>query len=231
MKQHGTRAGVFTLVELLIVIAIIAVLMTLLLPALKSARDMSLETACKNNLRQCAMLGLVYADDFSGSICIYPPAWGYSFDLVSPIHNKNVLLCPGWAPFQLPQATYPADYAYTYGMVLLTTNNAFFKYEAAIFRYTLFTDKVKYPSSYFFFADSVSPVTGATYGKQSFWMSLQNTTALHLRHGGKAQIAFLDGHADKCDETKILDEDKKTFGPGRQLQVVDKGLVVKIIQQ
>ena len=42
----------FSLVELLIVIGIIALLIALLLPSLKRAREASLRVHCANNLRQ-----------------------------------------------------------------------------------------------------------------------------------------------------------------------------------
>jgi len=59
----------FTLIELMVVITIIAVLTALLLPALKSAREMGKSIVCKNNLKQLAvgMLGL-YSSDWDGFV-------------------------------------------------------------------------------------------------------------------------------------------------------------------
>ncbi|MCE9553918.1 MAG: DUF1559 domain-containing protein [Planctomycetes bacterium] len=47
--------GAFTLVEMLIVIAIIGVLIGLLLPAIQSARESARKTVCANNLKQIGL--------------------------------------------------------------------------------------------------------------------------------------------------------------------------------
>ena len=83
----------FTLIELLVVISIIALLMSILLPAVQMCRESVRRTVCANNIRQLALASLAY---HSGQ-CSFPPArmdgadtWGHIARLL-PFLDQNVV--------------------------------------------------------------------------------------------------------------------------------------------
>ena len=65
-----SRRGL-TLVELLVVIAVIGILVALLLPAVQAARESARRTHCANNLKQLAVAAHNYHDTHDS----FPPAF------------------------------------------------------------------------------------------------------------------------------------------------------------
>ncbi len=62
-----TKRG-FTLIELLVVIAIIAVLLAILMPAMRKIKEIARETACKSNLRNIGIAVHMYLDDYNRTL-------------------------------------------------------------------------------------------------------------------------------------------------------------------
>lgn len=67
--QRTPRQTAFTLIELLVVISIIALLIAMLLPALKAARETAVAAQCLSNEKQIGFMVHGYANDFDN----YPP--------------------------------------------------------------------------------------------------------------------------------------------------------------
>jgi len=76
LSSHPAAAArAFTLVELLVVISIVALLIAILLPALRNARAEAKRVMCKSNQRQLGMAFVMYAQDFKDYLPT-PSQWG-----------------------------------------------------------------------------------------------------------------------------------------------------------
>src|SRR5678815_229530 len=78
-------ARAFTLVELLVVIGIIAILISVLMPALSKAKKSAWEVSCANNLRQLMMGYLMFANEHKGHL----PGGHYDYGPGQPDPEKR----------------------------------------------------------------------------------------------------------------------------------------------
>ncbi len=83
--DRTTRNCQFTLIEMLTVIAVIMILIAMLLPALRSAKDAAKEVGCVNNLRQNGTICMMYAEDLDNCL---PPVWGGGY---APQYNGLIV--------------------------------------------------------------------------------------------------------------------------------------------
>jgi len=98
-RQRGRRRGL-TIVELLVTIAIIAILVGLLSPALQVVREASRRTSCANNMRQIA-LGMATYDDAKKQL----PGWRNVLDTYTKVRISTdpKTACVSWTVPILPQ--------------------------------------------------------------------------------------------------------------------------------
>ncbi len=87
LSKIRRRSGGFTLIELMIVIAIIAILAAILVPNFIRARAQGQLTACKSNLKNIGTAMEMYSTDWSGK---YPSA----ITALTPNYLKTIPLCP-----------------------------------------------------------------------------------------------------------------------------------------
>ena len=100
--KHNSRKHGFTLIELLVVVSIIALLVSILLPALGRAKQIAKRTLCASNLHASGLCLHIYANDnddrlpirnkdFELRYLLYDP---YYKALASSTDNVKIFVCP-----------------------------------------------------------------------------------------------------------------------------------------
>lgn len=231
----------FTLLELLVVIAVTALLAALLFPVFAGARDRARQTACVSNLRQLALANQMYASDADGH---YVPA---AQDLFFR-NNRRWFGVRGrtgrFQPADGPLVPYLRDGGllrrclsfqtrvgfelgaggYVYNYVAHGSRVWRLGFVATAFDSSLRESEIARPSEVVMFADGALDI-----GDSEGWLAeytflepppavsdrieraLRLDPSVHFRHHDRADAVFTDGHA--ASRTEALSADRSPAYP------------------
>jgi len=238
----------FTLLELLIVVAIIMILAGLLLPALRTAKELSKRTVCAGNLRQCGFALHSYSSDsdnylmpyelskygYTANLSYWGPflcAYAYLPSLNLRLSGMNILRCPS-----LPITGTVGDSAYnlikTYGL-----RGTYTSLQTPTLRFLKINQITGSISRKIWIADTVyMGASPNTYKNQSYYFDagfnyphggcLNQNTDIHLRHGNVANAWFLDGHSESNKFDVLVKLAQEEEDPSPYVRLVDNNFSI-----
>lgn len=206
--------SVFTIIELLVVIGIIAILACILLPALKRAKETAGKIQCVGQLKQTLLIRNYYSEDYNGYLMPssmvgnwYGVAGGYAYagdiaqklgyipERTSGDEKYMELCCPTFPSGNKPYR----HYAWFGNRIDLAQPNLYTNYNIK---------KYQDPSKEKMLCDSVEDGSKNIYqyfqvyanGNGSVWLA-----QVHRRHANLANWGYMDGHADSLNRSGCAD--------------------------
>lgn len=216
----------FTLIELLVVVAILALLMSILLPALGEARQQAKAAVCESNLRSLGIAVYMYAEQNRGWL----PEWGFAhgggearaalawLNTMAPEYgeNRNILRCPSdrsphWTVPRTPTSPLRrTSFAANFYVVCGGEDNPLYPRDRQAYNRL---DVILRPSATIFLAElaETGEYAESDHVHADWWEwyypAERREAAKHVmieRHRGQADYALLDGHAERLPFEKTF---------------------------
>jgi prepilin-type processing-associated H-X9-DG protein/prepilin-type N-terminal cleavage/methylation domain-containing protein len=214
MLRRSSRSTGFTLVELLIVIGIIALLISILMPALSNARKQAMQVKCESNLRQIMTATQMYVSENqfflpfanwgpprSGA---YDYGWLYQTSVANNpprpddvqtgvlypyLKNAELFHCPLWDPSGNNGGTNIITSYLMTGAACAWGRLS--SQPMPSYKVTQLTKSAE--RALFWEADETNKSTGAVFNDGS---SFPTEEVISDRHSKGANVAYLDGHVE-----------------------------------
>lgn len=230
MRKPGSHSwcapprGAFTLVEVMVVIAIVALLISMLLPALQKARETANALACSSNLKQIGVGMYIYANENKdiipnhGYTDVSIGAWTWWPGILDPYITRNTLninvglsrvfvcpsdpMSPGLYPFPNPTATsYGINYhLYTYSGFLSDGMHGIW---LGLMRKTAEVMYVSEHRKNFMSGTAALNAVNGQYPVVYPWVT-GDFGRVGSYHGTRVNTLFLDGHVMGLKDTDLV---------------------------
>jgi len=227
MTSKAVCKNGFTLIELLVVVAIIALLLSILLPALSRVREEAKNTLCSTRLNQIGYALLMYSHDngdfipwarYVGGDWPYPALDAYLH--ITRALRENINRSPWFCPSEIALRT-PSDWTrvFDYHPTTYSWNGYAVPYayvDGGVWRGPNFRtaiNRLTYPSDCLWLADGVwngtywnGLVDSTPWGRWHWTWAMMIPVYGPAPHNGGVNLLFFDGHVgyNKAEEIIAL---------------------------
>lgn len=188
---HRSVAG-FTLIEMLVVIAIVVIMAAMLFPVWETATKSAEGASCLSQVRSLGFAARMYSDDFNDRLIPArvsggPPGYfgvGWTMIISEYMNNRSLLTCPADPKPTVAAGTYGVESSYGINEQLCMVggyNNS-----------SLTRSAIDSPTATILFTeiDSARRCLGMSYERHGL-------SRIAARQNEQANFAFCDGHAER----------------------------------